>query len=422
MSDIRHWLDQTKFRGMRLGLDRVDGVHKHLVQNYDSTIIHVAGSNGKGTVCALTATHLNRLNRSTVMFTSPHLVRVEERIRVNGRPISEEQFNTYLSLIRQTEISLDLELTFFEVTFLASCLCARDINPDVFIVETGLGGRFDATRILPADVSLLTSIALEHQDILGSTLAEIAAEKAAIARPNKQMLVREIQDTEVRSAIEYEARYAGQESLGEIPSPASIEWIKIDSDSSMKEEAMALVKATLNHLDFNIDSLDESMLALNWPGRMQHIQPMSWGGTLFVDAAHNPSGLKRVIPTISELLSSQQEWTLVFGCTPQDDLEEFAHPLLDLCKEHPPSHVLLTVPQTGRYPGVPISELSNLNWTCTQSVLHTSSPKELKPILETNKPEFTLVIGSLYLIGELFETFHFYGSKHLDLLPQNTQR
>ena len=68
MSDIRHWLDQTKFRGMRLGLDRVDEVHKHLVQNYDSTIIHVAGSNGKGTVCALTATHLNRLNRITVIY------------------------------------------------------------------------------------------------------------------------------------------------------------------------------------------------------------------------------------------------------------------------------------------------------------------------------------------------------------------
>tara|TARA_B100001996_G_scaffold45631_1_gene32908 strand:- start:2323 stop:3591 length:1269 start_codon:yes stop_codon:yes gene_type:complete len=422
MSDIRHWLDQTKFRGMRLGLDRAHEVHKHLVQNYDSTIIHVAGSNGKGTVCALTATHLNRLNRSTVMFTSPHLVRVEERIRVNGRPITEEQFNTYLSLIRQTEISLDIELTFFEITFLASCLCARDINPDAFIVETGLGGRFDATRILPADVSLLTSITLEHQDILGSTLAEIAAEKAAIARPNKHMLVREMQDTEARFAIEYEVRHAGQENLGEIPASASLEWIQIDSDSSMKEEAMALVKATLNHLDFNIDSLYESMLDLNWPGRMQYIEPMSWGGTLFVDAAHNPSGLKRVIPTISELLSSQQEWVLVFGCTPQDDLEEFTKPLLDLCKENPPSHVLLTVPQTGRYPGVHISELSNLNWTYTQSVLHTSTPKELKPILENNKPEFTLVIGSLYLIGELFEAFQLYGSKHLELFPPNNQR
>ena len=182
MSDIRQWLDQTKGRGMKLGLERVHAAHKSLIQSYKSTIIHVAGSNGKGTACALMATHLHRLNKTTVMFTSPHLVRLEERIRIDGKPISEQQFDIYLSLIQQTEIDLNIELTFFETTFLASCLCARDINPDVFIVETGLGGRFDATRILPADLCLLTSIQLEHRDILGNTLAEIAAEKAAIAR------------------------------------------------------------------------------------------------------------------------------------------------------------------------------------------------------------------------------------------------
>ena len=422
MSDIRDWLDQTKFRGMKLGLERVHEVHKHLVQDYDSTIIHVAGSNGKGTVCALLATHLNRLNRSTVMFTSPHLVHVEERIRINGRPLSEKQFNTYLSLIRQTEITLDVELTFFEATFLASCLCAKEMNPDVFIVETGLGGRFDATRILPADVSLLTSITLEHRDILGNTLAEIAAEKAAIARPNKTVLVREIQDDEARLAIEDEALHAGQESLGEISSPANVEWIHIASDSSMKEEAMTLASATLSRLNFNIDSLEESMLALNWPGRMQHVEPMPWGGALFVDAAHNPSGLKRVIPTISQHLSSQKEWTLLFGCTPQEHLDEFVQPLLELCKKHPPRNVLLTVPQTGRYPGVPIATLLKLDWHCLQSVIPTSNLKEANTMLENIQPEHTLAIGSLYLIGELFEALNLYGSKHLELFPPNTQR
>ena len=422
MSDIRLWLDQTKRRGMRLGLERIHAAHKSLIQFYESTIIHVAGSNGKGTVCALTATHLNQLRQTTVMFTSPHLLRIEERIRINGSPISEQLFDIYLSLIRQTEVDLDIELTFFEVTFLASCLCARDVNPDVFIVETGLGGRFDATRILPADLCLLTSIQLEHRDILGDTLAEIAAEKAAIARPNKPILVREIQDFKARSAVEHEALHAGQEHLGETPSPATVEWIEIDSNSSMKEEAATLVKATLTHLNLNIDSLEESMLALNWPGRMQHIEPMSWQGSLFVDAAHNLSGLKRVIPTIAELLSFEKEWTLVFGCTPQDNLESFVHPLLELCKKHPPANILLTVPQTGRYPGVPLSELVPLDWSCTEAVLQASTPQDVKPILEQLRPEYTLAIGSLYLIGELFETLGLYGSKHLELFSPNTQR
>ena len=403
MSNIRQWLEQTKRRGMNLGLERVHAAHKSLIQSYDATIIHVAGSNGKGTACALMATHLNRLNKTTVMFTSPHLVHLEERIRIDGRPISEQQFDIYLSQIQQTELDSGIELTFFEVTFLASCLCVRDLNPDVFIVETGLGGRFDATRILPADLCLLTSIQLEHRDILGDTLAEIAAEKAAIARPQKPMFVRDIEDTEARSAVENEAHNAGQEPLGEIPSPANVEWITIDSKSSMKEEALMLVKVALSHLNFKMDSIDESMQSLNWPGRMQHIEPMSWGGSLFVDAAHNPSGLKRVLPSITERVASKMEWCLVFGCTPQDDLDAFVQPLLDLCKKHPPSNILLTIPQTGRYPGVSFSELRRLDWSCKQAIIHAPTPYEAKLSLEHLQPEYTLAIGSLYLIGELFE-------------------
>ena len=408
MSDIRQWLDQTKRRGMKLGLERVHAAHKSLIQSYESTIIHVAGSNGKGTACALMATHLNRLNKTTVMFTSPHLVHLEERIRIDGRPISEQQFDIYLSLIQQTELNLGIELTFFEVTFLASCLCVRDIHPDVFIVETGLGGRFDATRILPADLCLLTSIQLEHREVLGDTLAEIAAEKAAIARPQKPMFVRDIEDTEARSAVENEAHNAGQKPLGEIPSPANVEWITIDSKSSMKEEALMLVKVVLNHLNFEIDSIEESMHSLNWPGRMQHIEPMSWGGSLFVDAAHNLSGLKRVLPSITERVASKMEWCLVFGCTPQDDLDAFVQPLLDLCKKHPPSNILLTVPQNGRYPGVPLSELRRLDWSCEQAIIHAPTPHEAKTYLEQIQPEYTLAIGSLYLIGELFEALGIY--------------
>jgi dihydrofolate synthase/folylpolyglutamate synthase len=408
MSDIRQWLEQTKRRGMKLGLERVHAAHKSLIQSYDATIIHVAGSNGKGTACALMATHLNRLNKTTVMFTSPHLVHLEERIRIDGRPISEQQFDIYLSQIQQTELDSGIELTFFEVTFLASCLCVRDLNPDVFIVETGLGGRFDATRILPADLCLLTSIQLEHRDILGDTLAEIAAEKAAIARPRKPMFVRDIEDTEARSAVENEAHNAGQKPLGEIPSPANVEWITIDSKSSMKEEALMLVKVVLNHLNFEIDSIEESMHSLNWPGRMQHIEPMSWGGSLFVDAAHNPSGLKRVLPSITERVASKMEWCLVFGCTPQDDLDAFVQPLLDLCKKHPPSNILLTVPQTGRYPGVPLSELRRLDWSCEQAIIHAPTPHDAKTYLEQIQPEYTLAIGSLYLIGELFEALSIY--------------
>ena len=146
---------------MDLGLERVHRVHQAMIQSgYNAKIVHVAGSNGKGTLCATLAAHLHQLNQSTVLFTSPHLVRIEERIRLNGRPISTEKFDAYLDDIMETESSMNEELTFFEITFLAACLCASRNDIDVFIVETGLGGRYDATRILPANVSVLTSLSL----------------------------------------------------------------------------------------------------------------------------------------------------------------------------------------------------------------------------------------------------------------------
>ena len=149
---------------------------------------------------------------------------------------------------------------------------------------------------------------------------------------------------------------------------------------------------------------------------------MPWGGVLLADAAHNPSGLRRVIPSITERLSAKKEWCLVFGCTPQEDMSAFVQPLLDMCKDHPPTNILLTVPQTGRYPGVPTSQITGLEWSYKQAIVHASTPQEAKLFLEQLQPEYTLAIGSLYLIGELFEALNLYGTKHLELFPPNTQR
>mgnify|MGYP003318013682 FL=1 len=209
-SNVREWLAESKKRGMELGLERIFRAHQALLQSpYHSKILHVAGSNGKGTLCATLAVHLNHLDKSTVLFTSPHLVRVEERIRINGQPIDAQAFDQCLQQIQSIELELNLKLTFFEITFLVACLSAHREQASYFIVETGLGGRYDATRILPADAAIITSLSLEHRDILGDTLAEISAEKAAIARPGKPLFVRQINDGDAISAIEFEATNAG---------------------------------------------------------------------------------------------------------------------------------------------------------------------------------------------------------------------
>ena len=421
-SNVRQWLAESKHHGMKLGLDRVLSAHKALIQSpYRSTIVHVAGSNGKGTLCATLAAHLNHLGHTTVMFTSPHLIRIEERIRVNGQPLDGILFDQYLSEIRDIESALDIGLTFFEITFLVACLCAKVSDADFFIAETGLGGRYDATRIVDADVCVVTSLSLEHRDILGDTLPQIASEKAAIARPSKPLIVREVSDQDAVLAIEREALEAGRTELGEQRQPALIEWVAVPEDATFNQEALALAQATFQALELESEDLEKSMEAVNWPGRLQEV-PASWDGSILFDAAHNPSGLAKVMPQLMEQIRKRQRWSLVFGCTPQDDLVAFSKPLIDLCHQHPPEFIILTKPQFGRYAGVPIEALANLDWPSTCQIYERDDADESHALLKQMKPEYSLVIGSLYLIGEMYESMNFWGTKHMDLFPANTQR
>lgn len=407
---------------MELGLERVFSAHQALLQSpYENTIVHVAGSNGKGTLCATLAVHLNHLGKSTVMFTSPHLVRVEERIRINGRPIDVQAFDQCLLQIRSVELELDLKLTFFEITFLVACLAAHREQASFFIVETGLGGRYDATRILPADAAVITSLSLEHRDILGDTLAEISAEKAAIARPGKPLIVRQINDGSAISAIEFEATNAGMSALGEAFGPADLNWIEIPDGTTFQQEALLLAKGVFGWFNLNTDDLQASVRSLRWPGRFQEIST-EWEASMLVDAAHNPSGLARILPQLKNRIEQHPNWTLVFGCTPQHDMEIFSQPLIDLCHTYPPQNIVLTKPLHGRYPGVPINALQELDWP-KACELHACEDTEASyRFLAERRPAFTIVIGSLYLVGEMYETMGLWGSEYMKLFPAKAQR
>ena len=172
MDGARSWLESTKKRGMALGLKGTKSVLDRLGLTLPRHIIHVAGSNGKGTVSALMATALVLNDIDNVLFTSPHV-----------------------------------DLTFFEVTYLVSIISS--VGSEVLILETGLGGRLDATRSGPATASLVTAVSREHVDVLGSELSSIAREKAAISRPNCPLIIRDPEDEEVRQAMLLEALNAG---------------------------------------------------------------------------------------------------------------------------------------------------------------------------------------------------------------------
>ena len=359
----REWLDASKTKGMSLGLSRVTAALDALGRpDKDMDCIHVAGSNGKGSACAQLMAGLVRAGYRVGLFSSPHLIQIEERVRVDGKSISSEDFDSALS----TVMGLEIELTFFEITYLVSILACRDAGASIMVLETGLGGRLDATRSADVVGCLVTSISLEHSEILGDTLEKIAREKAAIWRTGVPMVIRDPGSARVRNAMREEAISARFYR----PEP-----------STFMDEAADLAEMLCKMIGYSF-----VRRPISWPARMQFVEG---NPNYLLEAAHNQSGMLRVIPEIAATLP--EKWSLLFGTSPQQDMNGFLNPLFSLIEAHPPVEIITTEPQEGRYPGIvePI-----------KGVLHIPNPvTAIQSFVEPT--ELILVTGSLYLCGNI---------------------
>ncbi|MDP6869926.1 MAG: hypothetical protein QGI21_04060 [Candidatus Poseidoniaceae archaeon] len=374
----REWLEATKSHGMQLGLERVNEALEALGRpDKQMSCIQVAGSNGKGSACSQLVAGLCQAGYNVGLFSSPHIARIEERIRVNGKPIDSESFDKALMLIKELEI----QLTFFEITYIASLIICSNNEMQIMILETGLGGRYDATSSAEVIGCLVTSISFEHSDILGETLEDIAREKAAIWRPGVPMLVRDPCIPRIRNAIREEA--------------ISARFWNPESGNAMDEAGdLAEVLCKMLGLEF------ERRMP-KWPARMQYVEGTP---SILLDAAHNPSGMLRIIPEISEKLP--KKWSLLFGTSPQIDMKLFLQPLFELMIENPPQEIITTEPQGGRYAGVvqPISE-----------VVHISNPEEAIQAFRL-ECDMILIVGSLYLCGNILTYLGLDTDEDLDIL------
>ena len=428
---MRSWLELSKKRGMALGLQGTRTVLDRLGLTPKEHIIHVAGSNGKGTLCALMATTLSLDGRENVLFTSPHVARIEERIRRNGVPISPREFDEALVKIRQAATGdvnrSEIELTFFEITYLVAMIASEGC--EVLILETGLGGRLDATRSGPATASVVTSVSLEHRDILGPDLPSIAREKAAIARPNCPILIRDPEDDDVRNAMLDETMNAGNSSLGEPLGSANVSFVNITSGIGVVDEAVELATAVFEKIGFSTGSIRQAKEVLRWPARM-HLLSMSETSShpYLLDAAHNPSGLRRILPELEQFITQHAPrnedgpvWTLLFGTSPQHDLSEMLSPLHQMCRRIPPSHILLTLPHGGRYPGVEIEVLLEQKWLLEKPLPFPSASKAVETLASYSSKSVGLVVslGSLYLQGNILNCFEWASDENLSLFAKH---
>lgn len=307
MRSLADWLSyqqRTHARSVDLSLERVASVAGRLgLLDRRALLATVGGTNGKGSTATTLARLLQACGRRVGLFTSPHLVRYNERIQIDAHPVSDEQLISAFERI-ESERS-ELTLTFFEYNTLAALEIFRRSQVDAMVLEVGLGGRLDATNILGADVAVLCSIGLDHTDWLGNTLEQIGTEKAGILRPGQKVVLgsanmpssvwhatRELQ-CEVWSAHRefdwriHEARAAGSWDfvsapcqLLQLPAPALAGQIQYQNASS----ALAALQLLNVHGSCDRVRIGHALLGVSLPGRFQIVPgEVEW----ILDAAHN---------------------------------------------------------------------------------------------------------------------------------------
>ena len=306
------WLYGTQLFGMKLGLDNVRRLLTELDlfrSLRDRKILHVAGTNGKGSVCAFSDAILREAGVPTALFTSPHLISFRERIRVDGKMISEANVADGLTAIRDLCAGWDPHPTFFEITLALAVRHFCESGAKALVIETGLGGRLDATNALPANVSVITSIGLDHQKWLGESIREIAAEKGGIIKPDAPVIIAGL-EPDARDVVGRIALERGTPLIEVHPLPC--DWPLGIPGRHQRENAALAVEAVCRLLedgDLTAEQIRAGLENTCWPARFQRLGA---GGRLVIDGAHNPAAIAALVETwVSEF--GDEKATILFG-------------------------------------------------------------------------------------------------------------
>jgi dihydrofolate synthase/folylpolyglutamate synthase len=362
----------------------------------DLKFIHVAGSNGKGSVCSILSSALTESGLKVGLFTSPHILEFQERIRVNGVCIQEDNVNSFIKNIRETE--LDFSPSFFEITFGMALDHFRKEECDICVIETGLGGRLDATNVITPLLSVITTISLEHTNMLGETLGEIAIEKAGIIKPNVTVVLGAISPS-IQHVFETKAKENNTKIIwSKNTQPSSLEKSFIaDYQKENFKTALTAINE-LNKGDFKIstDHIKNGVENLNkntgYSGRLQIV---SQNPLTIFDVSHNADGIQ----TTFEAMKSIQKGDLhiIYGTSADKNLNLIL-PLLPVKASYYITE--FSNPRTAKIEDLK-TEFERIN---LKSTLYYSNAAEALKAARSNssKNDTILVIGSFFLLSDFF--------------------
>jgi dihydrofolate synthase/folylpolyglutamate synthase len=399
------WLYGTQRFGIKLGLENVQRLLRELkVPGKDQRVVHVAGTNGKGSVCAMVDSICREAKYRTGLFTSPHLVTYRERIRVNGEMIGPDAVASGLTTLREMICEWDPHPTFFEITTALALDHFAKKECEIIVLETGLGGKLDATNAITPVVSVLTPIGFDHEKWLGHTLEAIAGEKAGIIKPHVPVVsakqegaaerVVRTRASECEAPLEFVAAVYDRRSEEGSTVIGRRYNVSLAGTHQRENAALAIAALRSGGVAVSDDAITRGLTQIDWPARFQR-----WDERTIIDGAHNPAGAKVLAQTWREQFLNERA-TIILAVLGEKDVGGICRALAPIAERFvlPPIRS-----ERALAPNELIPELSAI----TPALQYSIAPSFAAALASARAlPQRVLITGSLHFAGEALATLN----------------
>jgi dihydrofolate synthase/folylpolyglutamate synthase len=393
------WLYATQRFGIKLGLENIERLLAALPRSGDFQIaggrlaaaarpkvIHVAGTNGKGSVCAMIDAIARAAGHRTGLFTSPHLVSFRERARVDGKKISEDKVAGGLTEIRELIGSWDPHPTFFEIATALALQHFQKTRCEILVLETGMGGRLDATNAVQSSISVITSIDFDHEKWLGHSIDQIAKEKAGIIKPRTPVI-----SAPQRPEAEVIIRQRAEECdapLQFVNDPWTKTRIALRGEHQEMNAALAIAALQATDIQVSDDAIASGLSSVEWPARFQ-----IWNEHIVIDGAHNPASARILAQTWREEFGDERATILLAILRDKNAAE--------IVQAFAPIATRFVLPQIRSERALPPNELAEVLSATTPSLPCSITPSVAEAISAAQRSsERVLITGSLHFAGE----------------------
>ena len=382
--ELVYGLERSKKKFNLESVTKMLALLRHPEKSY--LIIHVAGTNGKGSVCCMMASALQETRLNVGLYTSPHLIRIHERFRVNGKEISSAALDRIAARVSSLAKARRIPLSFFETLTIIALLYFKEQDVDYAVLETGMGGRLDATNAVLPDLTVITNISKDHCEVLGSTIRKIALEKAGIIKKGIPLIT-----GAKGSSLKIIKGVCRQQQAQCII--AKKKNVSLWTDAEYEKENAGTAFAALKCLGIPEKKIAKGLEKSYWSGRFESVSK-----DILVDCAHNPGGMRALVKSLQKMKKGKsQRWIVILGMMGDKDAKSIAGEI----RRIPCTFILTKADMTRALDPCLLAKYFR-NAEVTHSLRVTHSLKEAFECAKRirKKKEKILVTGSIFLVGE----------------------